>query len=125
MQISIDIKGIPELATELGKAVPDLVREITFGIEAKAKIRIQTSPASGKVYPRGKNSFHTASAPGEPPATDTGFLVNSIQAELNGPGDIGTIEVGANYGLPLETGTKFMGARPFMVPSIEEVINSL
>jgi hypothetical protein len=122
MQISIDVKGLPELTHELaGETVQDLVRKITFGVEGRAKVSIQTSPASGKIYPRGKSGFHQASAPGEPPATDTGFLVNSIQAELNGPGDIGTIEVGSSYGLILEEARD----RPFMMPAIDKVLSSL
>lgn len=134
MQISIDIKGLPELVTKLDETVPDLVRRITFGVEGRAKVLIQTSPALGRTYRRQAIKkkgavvgymFHRASAPGDPPATDTGFLVNSIQAELNGPGDIGTIEVGALYGAFLEVGTGDMAARPFMVPAIDHVIENL
>ena len=122
MQISLDVKGLTELTHELAdETVQDLVRKITFGVEGRAKVLIHTSPASGKVYARGKNSFHHASAPGEAPATDTGFLVNSIQAELNGPSTIGTIEVGAAYGLILEDARD----RPFMMPAIDHVLSSL
>ena len=116
MKIKISTTGVQELGTEITEDVQDLVRRITFGIEAASKVLIQTSPASGKIY-----GNHQASAPGEPPATDTGFLVNSIQAELNGPGDVGTIEVGALYGAILEDGLD----RPFIMPSIDKVLSEL
>ena len=125
MKLSIDISGIPELKTELGDDVKDIVRRITFGVESRSKVLIQTSPASGNIYPRGKSGSHQASAPGEPPATDTGFLVNSIQAELHSDDTIGTIEFGAEYALPLEGGTEHMAPRPFVVPAIEYTLEHL
>ena len=116
MQIAIDIKGLPELKTELDEMIPDLVRKITFGVETTGKILVQTSPATGKVYKRGK-VLHQASAPGEAPATDLGFLVNSIQSFFESK-EVGVIEVGAVYGSILEDHN-----RPFMSTAIEKTLD--
>ena len=47
---------------------------------------IQQSPRGGKTYVKtNPNRTHKASAPGEAPATDLGFLVRSIQTEPDLP----------------------------------------
>lgn len=61
---------------------------------------------------------HRASAAGEAPAIDTGNLANSIQTRKTGQGSA-VVEVGAEYGLPLELGTRKMAARPFMRPAAD------
>lgn len=53
-------------------------------------------------------------------AVDTGFLKNSIQARKVGPAHW-RVTVGAEYGVYLEYGTRFMGARPFFFPAVAEV----
>jgi hypothetical protein len=116
MRISIDIKGLPELNTELEDLVPDLVRKVTLGIEQTGKVLVQTSPATGKLYKRG-SGWHQASAPGEPPAWDTGILFKSIQSFFESP-EVGVIEVGAFYGSILEAKN-----RPFMSTAIEKTLD--
>lgn len=78
-----------------------------------------------KLFPNGKwlpvkprNKPHTASAPGEPPKTDTGLLVNSIMWQSLAQG----AEAGTDlmYGLYLEEGTKYMGERPWLQPVVDE-----
>ena len=66
---------------------------------------------------------HVASAPGEPPAIDTGHLWGSIEFE---PGEEGTtqfVDIGTNveYGLYLEEGTGRMARRPWLLTGIEMV----
>lgn len=63
---------------------------------------------------------HRASADGDPPATDTGRLKNSI--EFDKIGDL-TATVGSKlaYATWLEYGTMRMAARPFFRPAIEEI----
>ena len=82
--------------------------------ETAMKQSIQAGPKSGRTYARGRR-VHQASAPGQPPATDTGNLVNSIHSESRG-NDATAVVVGAEYGAPLEYGTARMGARPFVRP---------
>ncbi len=63
---------------------------------------------------------HRSSAAGEPPATDTGFLVNNIALKIDMDGLGANVESRANYSTFLEFGTSKMAARPFMQPALEE-----
>lgn len=54
---------------------------------------------------------------------DTGFLKNSIQARKVGPAHW-RLTVGADYGVYLEYGTRFMAAQPFFFPAVAEVAPS-
>ena len=76
---------------------------------------IQSSSSGGITY-----GNHTASAEGEPPNTDTGFLASNIYAiyDLDKMGC--DVESRAQYSEYLEFGTKDMRARPFMQPALEE-----
>lgn len=65
---------------------------------------------------------HRASAPGEPPAVDTGLLRGSIQIDPSGLSQsMPTIRVGTNlvYARPLEYGTFRMAPRPYMRPALK------
>ena len=59
------------------------------------------------------------SAPGEPPATDTGFLVSQIFAKVDADKLGGQVESRAPYSRFLEFGTVNMEARPFLFPALE------
>ncbi len=102
-------------AASLTPALSAAVRAATFGIEARAKVNIQTGPKSGRKYRRGKK-WHRASAKGEAPATDSGTLVNSIRGRMDSPLE-GSVTVGAAYGARLENGLD----RPFLSPALEAV----
>jgi len=64
---------------------------------------------------------HTASAQGEPPATDTGFLINSVTSTVKkDKGEVvGQIIASAPYAKFLEFGTSNILPRPFMQPALE------
>ena len=99
-----------------------------LGLEGvgKAKLLIHDSPASGRTYTRGTVT-HKASAPGEPPASDTAALINSIDLSANGKLSY-LIHDGVAHGLPLEIGTSKMEPRPFMGPMcvwLGEQVNSI
>jgi len=101
----------PRLAQVVNKAAHDL--------EAQAKANIQTGPKTGRVYKRGKKK-HQASAPGESPATDTGFLANNIRVQANGSLTAYVVAT-QEYAAALEFGTAKMAARPFMAPAADKV----
>ena len=65
---------------------------------------------------------HTQSAAGEPPASDTGFLVANITATTKAEGKkiIGEVKASAPYAVHLEFGTTAMQARPFLQPALEK-----
>lgn len=88
----------------------------------EVKLRMRNSPATGRIYglrrtrrgkrvlgpafARGKTRVHRASAPGEPPAPDTGALVQSVAWQVRNDGKLWFAEVGSNleYAVPLEYG---------------------
>lgn len=82
-----------------------------------------SQPGSGRTYATGNRTSphdsHTASAPGDPPAVNTGRLRQSITALQISPG---RWRVGTNveYAIFLEWGTRKMAPRPFMRPAVEK-----
>lgn len=118
----------PELKNLLEDEERNIIRLVTFGTADRMKAVIG-EPKSGNPYKRGDKT-HIASAPGEAPASDSSNLINTIMPNVE---DLqGEITLAA-YGLPLEFGTNRAGrnrnttiaARPFIVPSLEEVLASL
>ena len=82
---------------------------------------INQGAKSGVVYEKyNPRRTHKASAAGEPPATDTGFLVSNIFLNVDTDGLGASVESRADYSSFLEFGTSKMAARPFMQPSLEE-----
>tara|TARA_R100000734_G_C3319102_1_gene114293 strand:- start:7923 stop:8351 length:429 start_codon:yes stop_codon:yes gene_type:complete len=82
---------------------------------------IQQHQSSGITYTKyNPNRTHTASTEGNPPNSDTGFLVNNIHVVIDGNGLGASVESRADYSAHLEFGTSKMGARPFLQPALEE-----
>ena len=68
---------------------------------------------------------HVTSAPGEAPASDTGFLAQNIVAEIQVSTGIvseviGIVRSTAPYSAHLEFGTSAMPARPFLQPALDK-----
>lgn len=108
--VTIDLAKLDRLAEE--KAVRGVQTAALRG-EAILKADILSRPGSGEVY-----GNHRASAPGQPPAPDTGRLRAATQADpqvRNDGGDIvGRIVANTEYAAALEKGTERVAARPFM-----------
>tara|TARA_Y100001972_G_C7518950_1_gene261859 strand:- start:236 stop:664 length:429 start_codon:yes stop_codon:yes gene_type:complete len=82
---------------------------------------IQSHGSSGRVYEKyNPRRTHTASTEGNPPNTDTGFLVNNIHLVFDADRLGCSIESRAAYSEALEFGTSKMGARPFLQPALEQ-----
>jgi len=79
----------------------------------------------GKLYAYGSRPAHQASAPGQPPAVDTGRLRATIGHSVTTDGGLhanvgsgGNPAVpGVNYAAYLEYGTRHMAPRPWLRPS--------
>ena len=85
---------------------------------------IQQGVKSGVTYSRGGKTSRRSAA-GEPPATDTGFLVKNIALKIDTDGLGVSVESRADYSLALEFGTSKMAARPFMQPALESNRNKI
>lgn len=128
MSIAIRLEGSKELQAALQRAskdIRDAVSRAVVGTALELQGNIKTSiargPASGRTYEKyNPRRTHTASASGQPPMTDTGRLVNSI--EFDKIGDL-TATVGSKlaYATYLEYGTSRMAARPFFRPAVEKI----
>ena len=82
---------------------------------------INQGAKSGVVYEKyNPRRTHRASAPGEPPATDTGYLVSNIFTNIDTDGLGASVGSRAEYSSYLEIGTQKMAARPFLQPALEE-----
>lgn len=87
---------------------------------------IQSHQSSGITYTKyNPNRTHTASTEGNPPNSDTGFLVNNIHLVIDNDGLGADVESRAEYSVHLEFGTSKMGARPFLQPALEENKNKI
>ncbi len=113
--------------------VAGLARGISL-VEAEAVRLITDGPKSGAIYttffftigngsgrfvvPYGSRPPHQASAPGEPPASDTGFLVNNRTISIDPDRLVASLGFHAGYAIFLEHGTDRMEPRPFARPAL-------
>lgn len=109
--MSADLSGVRAAALEaLGRAVAVKAQELRTEI-----VEQLSQPGRGQTYGR-----HTASAPGDPPAVDTGRLRQSIVA-LKVERYRWRVGTNVDYALALEFGTRHIAARPFLRPAAEKV----
>lgn len=122
--IAIEIDAIvPDLKRLAADKAGEITAFITFGLEGEMSRLMADSQPTGKIYPRGK-SAHQASAPGEPPAVDTTNLLTSISGEVFESEMKGEITM-AEYGGFLEFGTNRIEPRPFLIPSLDEIVKEI
>lgn len=127
-------------------------RLIAIGLQLERDIKKSMVAGTGRTYVKGKKKdiIHVASAPGQPPAVDTGRLRASISTNWSGSilwrGKTGpqaeqtdgigrptkkqekfTVVVGSNvaYAPFLEFGTRKMAARPYMRPAFDRIKNRI
>lgn len=103
-------------------AIGDAVQETAINIHNRWT-RSLKQKGSGITYKRA-NGSHTASAPGQPPATDTGRLASSTHWKMTGEAEA---EVGTNvaYFEWLEGGAKHIEPRPSLTPAKEAEIPAI
>jgi hypothetical protein len=97
----VKFSGRASVTTAMEAKMPLIMAAIGTEYANKVKLLMRDSPASGRVY--GK---HRASAPGEPPAPDTGALLGSVTWRVAKKGRAWRAEVGSNlkYAVYLEYG---------------------
>ena len=113
-------KTLSELSGKFEQEAGRLVNRTAQNIRNTSVRSIQKPSGIGTYYKKyNPDRMHIASAPGQPPNTDTGRLVSSLNVTRSGST---TAEVLANveYAAYLEFGTRHMAARPFMTPAVEQ-----
>ncbi len=114
MTVRLDLAAIKNLTDQ---AAEQGLRAALGKAEEILKGDILSSPGSGRIYRRGGVS-HQASAPGEAPAPDTGFLRSNTNADPalqdDGRDLTGQIVAAAAYASAQERGTERMAARPYL-----------
>lgn len=109
-EVKVDLGALKGLAAEKAERG---VKAAALQGEAILKADLLSRPGTGVLY--GK---HRASAPGQPPAPDTGRLRASTQADTrvrrDGGDLVGRVVANTEYAAALEVGTDRMVARPFL-----------
>ena len=122
------IKNLSAFKKNLNKKLTDTkVKEyITRGtlmVQNTAKTSILKG-GTGRTYEKYQpRRTHVASAPNQPPASDTGFLANNITMKVDTKTDgsvVGQVISSAPYSKHLEFGTTNMTERPFMQPALQK-----
>ena len=101
--------------------VKEYVTRGTMMVQNTAKKSIMAGGTGKTVQKYEPRRTHTQSAPNQPPASDTGFLVSQITMDVDVKMDgsvVGQIISSAPYSKALEFGTVNMTERPFMQPAL-------
>ena len=119
----------PEAIRRIRKVLQETyVRDGPRPALAKVGVRVTNAvkeklsqPGTGRLYRRG-NVQHRASAPGSPPAVDTGRYRSSWRFVLGRDSQGHYVDIGTDvkYGPYLEYGTSRMAARPHVRPAVNE-----
>lgn len=107
--------NLGELTAALMDGGNEIVRSLTLELESLVKLEHTSGTRSGRIRKDG----HQASARGEAPAVDTGYLLNSIFSDFPNKGT-GIVGIGAEYAVYLES-PEYLH-RPFVNPAIEKLI---
>ena len=113
LQLNNPIWKSPERRAMLSKTILQSAAEL----ESRIKLRILNSTPRGRMYKRGNNRFHRASARGQAPAVDSGNLINSIRARKTGFLSA-VVATGNNYAAWLDDKNKL--DRPFFNSEAEK-----
>ena len=128
--MAVKVIGASRLSKKLRAYIPGNEKNLQVVIVngandiANTMMGLIRQPGRGRIYPRGNGAFHQASAPGDPPASDTGRLLAA-----SAPGNSITFfnnklaaEIGPNvrYARFLELGTDRMEPRPFIRPAFRK-----
>lgn len=134
MRVKAGLIGFPKLEKKLGevgaafdKAANSSTIDGTFLVHSNAIKSIQMNTDGEKVTRYNPKREVSVSKPGDPPNTDTGRLVQSIQFEFVEKTGKQTGIVGTNlrYGAWLEFGTEKMAARPWLAPALSKAAKEI
>jgi hypothetical protein len=118
-RIVMKFNRIPKIRAELVPAVSAVLERGAYAVERRTKENM-ARPKSGREYRRG-SVVHVASAPGEPPAIDTGTLASSIRTTRLSPLRY-AVQASTIYARILYQGTTRMAPRPYLEPEARELV---
>lgn len=133
--VSLNDAAIHQMFADPAGPVGQIMERRAFAVENRIKELLLTpgsgrvytthffTDAAGRVHPIGHRPSHQASAPGEPPASDTGRLLSSVGHRMRVE-DVVREEIGyfgVKYGTYLEHGTRRMAPRPALRPALDAV----
>jgi len=132
MPVTIKFKlNTTELMKSLDQTAPKRMMEATNELR-NTVLETLSGNRSGRTYlVPGTRKSYTASAPGQPPATATSDLRQSVKSSVEGKGRsvLGKVKAEAKHALPLEfghrQGGKHVAARPFMKPSFDKSLDAI
>lgn len=116
------LRKMAAIPAKADKAIAPVLESIAQTIRNNAVTSIQAG-ASGAPYTRySPKRSGRASAPGQPPHTDTGNLVSHIQVKTTSARsvEVGIIGNRAPYGKWLEYGTSNIAPRPWLRPAYKK-----
>lgn len=135
MSVQLNDEAIEKLFRDKEGPIGKIMERAGYAVESAAK-SLLLIPGSGGMYGgvltfrRGDKIFsnystggsapHRASAPGEPPSSDTGALLNSISHKVDVEQTV-FVRIGSDkkYAIWLELGTRYMAPRPFLRPALD------
>lgn len=131
MKFGAAISRVDKLTKKLsgGKIIEDAMilslKKSVLLVHATAIKGIQKASIGERVtrYNPKRNVY--SSKPGDPPNTDTGRLIQSIQFEFEEGGRIGYVGTNLKYGPYLEFGTERMAARPWLAPALQKAADKI
>lgn len=103
---------------EFNRHTMSFLERFAWEISNELKNTFEYGSRSGREYKRG-DKIHIASAPGEPPVTDSGQLVKSVTAPIKIPEGY-KVGIGVEYAMYLELGTRKMAPRPYIKRSVDK-----
>jgi len=125
--IEVKLLGVKKLLGVLSRresgiaeVLKEELKELAIQVQNVA-VKSIAKKSKGRIYRRG-NKFHVASKPGDPPNTDEGRLIDSIQIDVDAINRF-EVRVGTNveYARRLEFGTRKVKPRPFLRPALKKV----
>jgi hypothetical protein len=124
--LTLEVVGEERVRAALGKradavllAAEPVIRRGALRIANRIVRTVQGGSRSGVVYSV-RGGEHQASAEGEPPKSQSGFLASHVKPEavrLSGGVLTSRVVISASYADDLEKGTVFMGPRPYVETS--------
>lgn len=118
-RIVLKLNRLPKIRAELVPTVSAIIERGAYAIERRTKENM-ARPKSGRQYRRG-SVVHVASAPGEPPAIDTGTLANSIRTTRLSALRY-AVQASTIYSRMLYEGTTRIAPRQYLEPEARELV---